>query len=484
MAQAIEAPSLAPPVPMGLRVQLSVMMFLQFAVWGAWFSVLGNRLAAMNLGDFIGSIYATLPLGAIIAPLIVGQLADRYFASERLMAVLHLAGSGLLYWLAMIPPVTSADDATAINSTATLFWWVTFGYALLFNPTLALANSIAFTHLPDNQRDFPGVRVLGTIGWIVAGMTIGIGLAGIVNDPKTSNMPLLLASGLSIALAVYSLFLPHTPPQKSSTEVFPALKAVGLLRDPSFAVFFGASFLITIVLAFYYNFTGLYLEKRHGVRDVASWMTVGQWSEMLILPFLPWFLHRFGMKWVLAVGMLAWGLRYAVFALCGLPTEPALAPPWMFLLIVAGLTLHGVCFDFFFAAGFIHVDKEAPASIRGSAQALFTFLTYGLGMWLGGLLSGQVYGWYTREESIAQKSEATLVGNWYPSTGLTLIEVSTASAGKERVTDWASFWSIPAVGVLIALAVFVVGFRMRRRGTADLPDFPDRTLNTTRNADR
>jgi nucleoside transporter len=458
MALATEAPSsAAPPVPMGLRIQLSVMMFLQFAVWGAWFSVLGNRLAAMNLGGSIGSIYATMPLGAIFAPLLVGQLADRYFSSQRMLSVLHLGGAGLLYWLSTIPPVPDATDKAAVAATASLFWWGAFGYALLFNPTLALANSIAFTHLPNGERDFPGVRVLGTIGWIVTGMTVGIGLTAFVPDPKTSNLPLLLAAVLSVVLAIYSLTLPHTPPKGESGDLFPAIRAVGLLRDPSFAVFFGASFLITIVLAFYYNFTGVYLQNKHNVKDVASWMTVGQWSEMLILPFLPFFLRHFGMKWVLAVGMLAWGVRYAIFSLCGLP--PTSLP--IFALVLVGVALHGVCFDFFFAAGFIHVDKEAPADIRGSGQALFTFLTYGLGMWLGGLLSGYAFGHFTREVDVESQTKSATVVDWYSGTGFKTVEVVTASAGKESVTDWTMFWLVPAVGVLVALAVFVLGFRMR-----------------------
>jgi nucleoside transporter len=405
----------APRLEMGLRINLSIMMFLEFAIWGSWFTVLGNRLSAMGLSAFIGTTFGTMALGAIFAPMFIGQIADRYFSSERLMAALHLAGAGLLYWLSQIPPALEPEQ---VQATGSLFWWVALGYALVYSPTLALTNSIVFTHVPDNQRDFPGIRVLGTIGWIVAGIVVGQGLVVFTPDPKTSNLPLIQAAVLSVVLAVFSLFLPHTPPRGKPGEALPFLRAVGLLKDFSFAVFFGVSFLITIVLAFYYNYTGLFLETQLKVRDVASTMTIGQISEMIILPFLPLVLMRIGMKWVLALGMLAWGIRYGIFAL----GEPA----W---LVIASLALHGICFDFFFAAGFIYVDQEAPNEIRGSAQALFTFLTYGFGMWLGSELSGLVFQRYTTE------------------------------AG----TNWQQFWILPSVGVLAAFFVFILFFRIQRR---------------------
>ena len=231
-----------------------------------------------------------------------------------------------------------------------------------------------------------------------------------------------------------------------------------LLREPSFAVFFGVSFIITIVLAFYYNYTGLYLEKHLGVGDVASTMTIGQWSEMLLLPFLPVFLRRLGMKWVLAMGMLAWGLRYGIFAWGG--TFPVGVFFWPVILC---LTLHGVCYDFFFAAGFIHVDNESPADIKGSAQALFVFLTYGLAMWLGSELSNVVFDKTTRMEPVAVENKAVTVTDWGFATGWRNYQVTNQTSGQAPVTDWARFWSIPSIGVLIALALFVVFFRLRPR---------------------
>jgi nucleoside transporter len=402
-----------PPLAMGLRIQLSVMMFLQFAVWGAWFVILGNYLGHLKFTNAqIGTMYSLMPLGAILSTLFVGQLADRYFASERMMAVLHLAGAGLLYWMAQI------QDPGQFG----LLFGVALAYSLVYNPTLALSNSIAFSHVPSGERDFPGIRVLGTIGWIAAGLIVGQVLSTPDRPAYHTNHPLLLAAGLSAVLGVLSLMLPHTPPTGKAGDAIPFFQAIGLLKEPSFAVFFGVSFVITIVLAFYYSFTGKFLEVGQGVKDVASTMSIGQLAEMVLLPFLPWFLKKYGMKSVLALGMLCWGIRYGLFAAAGTNTS-------LFPLVLVGVALHGICFDFFFAAGFIHVDNTAPKEIRASGQALFSFLTYGVGMYLGSELSGRV------------------------AQGLTNPET--------QAVNWQTFWFIPAVGVLVSLFLFLVGFRGR-----------------------
>jgi nucleoside transporter len=449
--------STAPPLNMGVRVQLSVMMFLQFAVWGSWFTVFGNRLAALGLGDYVGSMYGTMALGSIFAPLIVGQIADRYFASEKLMAILHLAGAGLLFWMSQFQPVVGLDSA-AIRAQSWVFYAIALGYALLYSPTLALANSVAFTHVPDGQRDFPGLRVFGTIGWILVGLTVGKVVSLFVPDPATSNAPFLLAAGLSAVLGVYSFFLPHTPPTGKAGDALPFLRAVKLLKDPSFAVFFGASFLITIVLAFYYNYTGLFIGDHHKAADVASTMTIGQLAEMLILPLLPLFLIRFGMKTVLALGMLCWGVRYLLFALA-----PVNELGWA--LVLLGIALHGFCFDFFFAAGFIHVDKEAPADIRGSGQALFTFLTYGVGMWLGSEFSNRIFGTFTTEQKTDVTAQTMRVTEWFADRGWVSREFVSSTPGIVKETDWQNFWLVPAAGVLVAFLIFVLFFRMHKRTT-------------------
>jgi nucleoside transporter len=404
--------SAVPRLDPGLRINLSIMMFLQFAIWGAWATVIGNYLKHLKFDEtVVGWVGALMPLGAIIAPMIVGQLADRYVASEKLMAVLHLGGAALMYWVAQIQ---GEEQLTVLLVALT-------GYALLYNPTLALSNSIVFAHVPDGQRDFPGIRVLGTIGWIAAGFALDYVLAADGTPVDETNRFLLLTAGLSAVLGVYSFFLPHTPPSGKSGDPLPFVKALGLFRNSSFAVFFGVSFVITIVLAFYYSFTPLYLKQVHKV-PVASTMIWGQVAETVLLPLLPLFLWFMGMKWVLALGMFCWGLRYAFFAMSAGGQPYALA----FL----GILLHGACFDFFFAAGFIHVDNEAPKDIRASGQALFGFLTYGLGMFIGSIVGGY------------------------------LAKALTTGEPPNDVTDWATFWWIPSVGVLVSLLIFVVFFRM------------------------
>jgi nucleoside transporter len=417
----------AAPLPLGIYVNLSVMMFLQYAVWGAWFVVLGLYLERGLRFDasWIGWTYSTMALGTMVTPVFVGAVADKYFASEQLMAVLHLVGAGLLL-------------AMSRSRTPKVFFATALIYALFYSPTLALSNSITFSHVPDATRDFPGIRVWGTIGWIVVNL-VGLGwiLPRYVPNVVETNKPLILAAACSALLGAYSFFLPHTPPANNSDGFFPAAEALGLLREASFAVFFGVSFVITIVLAFYYSFTGNYfkddilpkLPKKASVLgtsvelDWPSLSTIGQFSEMIILPFLPFFLCWMGMKWVLAVGMAAWGVRYFAFSLGAWGA----ISPWA---VVSLLTLHGVCFDFFFAAGFIHVDNSAPKEIRASAQGLFVFLTYGLGMFLGNVLSGYV------------------------------VKAYTTFKDGVPVRDWGKIWLWPSLGVLASLVVFVLAFHI------------------------
>jgi MFS family permease len=427
------------PLHFSIRLPLSVMNFLEFAIWGAWFVVLGQYLNALKFsGKQIGSIYATMSLGAIFSPIFIGAVADRYFASEYLMAILHLAGAVLLFAMAYI-------------RTAGPFYWVTLTYALVYSPTLSLSNGVIFANIPDAQRDFPTIRVLGTIGWIAANLFLKVLLKP--GEP-VNNRPLLLAAVLSVALGAYSFLLPHTPP-KGEASPFPFWDALKLFQETSFAVFFGISFLITIALAFYYSFTSLFLEQKVRVRpgNVGPLMTIGQWMEIFFLVGIPtgiyfgeqlvangislgenlqvttnfglsWFLKTIGMKGVLIMGMAAWGVRYAIFSA---------AKP--FPLVVLGLALHGICFDFFFAAGFIYVEQTADPAIRNSGQALFGTLTYGLGMYLGTEASGWVNQWFTREM------------------------VDPVTRQNVKVTDWNKFWLVPCVGVVVSLILFVLLFR-------------------------
>jgi nucleoside transporter len=404
-----------PPLQFDLRVNLSIMMFLQYAIWGAWFVVLGlylERGLKFN-ASWIGWCYSTMALGTMVTPVIAGAIADKYLPAEQMMAALHLGGAVLLVVMSLV-------------RSPKVFFTVALFYALFYSPTLGLSNSITFAHA-DATRDFPGIRVWGTIGWIIVNL-VGLGWIMRKINPNIieTNRPLLLAAVCSAVLGVYSFLLPHTPPAGAAEGFFPAAKALELLKEPSFAVFFGVSFVITIVLAFYYGFTGNYfkddiLPKLPPSLDWPALSTIGQFSEMIILPFLGWFITELGMKWVLAIGMAAWGIRYFIFAL----GARSLIFPWV---VVAFLTLHGVCFDFFFAAGFIHVDNTAPKEIKSSAQGLFVFLTYGLGMFLGNVLSGYV------------------------------VDMFTTAKNGHLHRDWGKIWLIPSLGVLAALLVFVLAF--------------------------
>lgn len=396
-----------PPLDLGLRLRLSVMMFLEFAIWGSWFTVYNlyclKPVAAGGLGftgTQVGSIYGTMALGAIFSTMLAGQLADRVMASEWLMAISHLLGAGLLYAMAQIHDYNT-------------LWWVALAYALVYNPTLAIANSISFANVPDATRDFPSLRVLGTIGWIAVGIAVSVIFP---KDQQATNKPLLLAAGLSGVLGLFSFALPHTPPSRKSGDPLPFLKAFKLLLEPSFGIFFAISFVITIALAFYYTFAGNFLESV-GVKSVAAVMTIGQGSEIVFLLMLPLALKKFGMKGVLVVGMAAWAVRYGLFAI-GAP----------YLLVLAGIALHGVCFDFFLAAGFIYTDNSAPSDIRGSAQALFSFLTYGVGMWIGNLVSGKV------------------------------VDACTVNG----VVNWHRTWTAPAIGAAVCLVIFLLLWREKK----------------------
>ena len=405
-----------PPMDFGVRMRLSVMMFLQFAVWGSFWTVLNTYCEqTLHFSKMqIGSVYSTMALGAIISTMFAGQLADRLMSSEYLMAIFHLLGAVFLFAMARF---------TSFQAV----YWSALGFALVYNPTLAISNSLAFANIPDATRDFPTLRVLGTIGWIAAGLTVDHALG---KGAEASNRPVLLGAGLSLVLGLFSFALPHTPPSGKKGDAIPFIRAFGLLKDFSFGVFFIVSFAITIALAFYYTFTNNFLTDFH-ITNGATVQALGQASEIIFMLMLPFALKRFGMKGVLIVGMAAWSVRYGLFSI---------AHVWIGLIFI-GIILHGVCFDFFLAAGFIHTENKAPAAIRGSAQALFSFLTYGVGMYIGNLIAGYV----------AQKF--------------------TSPSGA---TDWPHVWSVPAIGAAVCLVIFIVLWR-DRQGKVDeteRPGFP------------
>ncbi|HVG84341.1 MAG TPA: nucleoside permease [Vicinamibacterales bacterium] len=394
-------------MPTGTRVKLSVMMFLQYYVWGAWYVTLGTWLGETLRfsGAEVGLAYGTTALAAMISPFFVGMIADRFFATERLLAVLHLTGA-----LALV--------VASLQTGFGALYGVLLLYTLCYMPTLALTNSLSFHHMSDPGREFPGVRVLGTIGWIVAGLTIGtLGL-------EASPVPMRMAAGASVALGLFSLLLPHTPParigHRPTLRDVLGLDALKLMRDRSFAVFVLGSFLICIPLQFYYAFTNPFLNEL-GVTNAAGKMTLGQMSEIGFMLVMPWFFRRLGVKHMLLVGMAAWTARYVLFAFGDNGTLV-----WM---LYAGIVLHGVCYDFFFVTGQIYVDTKAPPDLRAAAQGFIAFVTLGVGMFIGSWLSGLVVDRF----------------------------VLPGGAGGEH--DWRSIWLVPAAGAAVVLLIFGIFFR-------------------------
>jgi len=360
--------------------QLSVMMFLQFFIWGAWFVTLGTHLGHIGFtGSQIGYTYLMNNIAAIVSPFFVGMIADRFFASQKVLGVLHLLGGFLMY---------VASDITAAGAL--------IGGLLLYNlsymPTLALVNAVSFNQMDSPDKQFPKVRVWGTIGWIVAGLVITFVLAGSFADVEKSSVPMKMAAIASVLMGLYSFTLPNTPPQNVGKEVtigeVLGLKALRLLKERNFLIFVICSLLISIPLAFYYNFTNLFLNEL-GMTGVAGKQTMGQMSEVIFMILMPWFFVRLGVKKMLLVGMLAWVVRYALFA-----TGDIGALVWMLYL---GILLHGVCYDFFFVTGQIYVDQKAPKDVRASAQGFIALITYGVGIGLGSILSGNIVDAFTSE---------------------------------------------------------------------------------------
>ena len=356
-----------------MRARLGTMLFLEYFIWGAWYVTVATWLTLTRhfSGQQVGLIAGTTAVGAMIAPFFIGLIADRLFAAQKLLGVLHLAGAVLLF------ATTLLTGFGSIYVTLLL-------YCLCFMPTLALTNSLAFRQMEDPGEEFGPIRVLGTGGWIVAGLMMGY-----LRIESTTH-PLQIASGASLLMGIYCFTLPDTPPlarqnKFTAASVFPS-EAVAILRKGSMAVFVLASFLICIPLQFYYAFANLFLNET-GVRNAAAKMTGGQFSELICMLLIPWFFRRLGVKYMLAAGMLAWVLRYVLFAFGN-----ADGRMWMFW---GGILLHGICYDFFFVTGQIYIDRKAPSTLRSAAQSLITFITYGVGMFVGSWMSGAVVEHYT-----------------------------------------------------------------------------------------
>ncbi|WP_245250748.1 MFS transporter [Pantoea endophytica] len=387
---------------------MSLMMFMQFFIWGSWSVTLGLVMTQHNMSLLIGDAFSAGPIASILSPFVLGMLVDRFFPSQKVMAVMNLAGAVILWF---VPGALVAENGALLIG-------LLFGYTLCFMPTLALSNNIAFHSLASSDKSFPVVRVFGTIGWIVAGIFIGV--TGIAS----STAIFTLAAICSVALAIYSLTLPHTPaPAKGMPlkvrDLFCA-DAFALLKIRHFFVFALCATLISIPLGTYYAYTASWLADA-GVNNVSTAMSFGQMSEIFFMLVIPLLFRRLGVKYMLLVGMVAWFVRYALFAM-GMNDESR-------ALIYMGILLHGVCYDFFFVVGFIYTDRIAGEKVKGQAQSMVVMFTYGIGMLLGSQISGALY--------------------------------NRLIAGQGTAQNWATFWWIPAIAAAVIAVLFLFTFKYR-----------------------
>lgn len=381
------------------------MMFLQYFVWGGWAVTIGNYMSTIGFADSISWAYSVGPIAAIIAPFIVGMVADRFFPTERVLGLMHMVSGAALVAVPFMAPVGSSA-----------FLGMLFVHTLFYMPTLGLSNSMAFHHLVDRDKSFPVIRVFGTIGWIAAGFVVSKLLKA-----DSSPIPLYVTGGTGILLGLYSLTLPHTPPPDKGKAISVrdvlCLDALSMLKRPSFTIFLICSMLVCIPLAIYFAYVPVYLSELQ-IADPGFKMSFGQMSEVVFMLMIPFFLRRLKIKTMLLIGVLAWVVRYGLFALG--------APDVVFWMIMGGILLHGICYDFFFVTGQIYVDRQAPPAIRSQAQGFLVLMTYGLGMFIGAQIAG-------------------------------VIHTTTFTEGVDIRQGWQDYWIIPTViaaGVMVFLFLF------------------------------
>lgn len=404
-----------------IRIQLSVMMFLQFVVWGAWYGQLSKYLFAIGFdGAQVGNIYSTFSIAMIISPFIAGMIADRFFAAQKVLGVLNLVGAGLLFML-----TTITDYGT--------FYWVMLLYCLTFAPTIALTSSISMRQMTNPEKEFPPIRVLGTVAWIA--VTNLVGYMGWGDKSTIFYVSMITAA----VIGLYSFSLPNTPPTVKGPVSFGQIlgkDAFVLFKDRSFAIFFLSSVLICIPLSFYYAMANPAITDAYKTAFIAGHpgqalpdtffvenkMSLGQASEVFFMLMLPFAYKRFGIKWMLILGLLAWIIRFLFFGY-----GDANAGEWM---LYAGIVLHGVCYDFFFVSGMIYTDLKAGEKIKSQAQGLISLATYGIGMYIGSIISGYVQKMYTNADG---------------------------------VTNWTNVWLVPAGIAAIVLLLFILFFKDNTR---------------------
>jgi nucleoside transporter len=444
------------------RLLLSVMMFLQFFIWGAWYVTAPNYLSTIGFtaGDF-GWTYSVGPIAGMLSPFFVGMIADRFFAAQRVLGVLHLLGAGLMFFASTQMGVGKASP-DFINA-------VFFGYMLTYFSTLALTNTLALRNMSHPEKEFPGIRVLGTIGWIAANWT----LSQMGWDTKLSMFH--LTAGAAVALGLFSFALPHTPPLETgpvSARQILGLDAWVLLKDRSYLTFLVASTLICIPLAFYYQIASRVVEMT-GL-PIGQTMSYGQISEIVFMLIMPFFFVRLGVKWMLAVGMLAWVVRYGLFAIG--------APDGVRWMILVGILLHGICYDFFFVTGQIYTDRVAPRAVRAQAQGMLVLFTLGLGMLIGAQVAARIE---THHTTSASKEQAALVRKYAAevtaaearlssapesdraevAAEVKSLQASQAAARKAELQsiEWRQLWVKPTLFAAVILGLFILIFRDRRK---------------------
>lgn len=441
------------------------MMFLEFFIWGAWYVTAPNYLGTIGFkAEDFGWTYSVGPIAGMISPFFVGMIADRFFAAQRVLGVMHILGA-----LFMFAATAMMKAASPSPNTINL---VLFVYMLTYFPTLALTNTIAMKNMTNSEKEFPLIRVLGTIGWIVAGLSLSW-----VGWDKTINM-FYLTAGASLALGLFSFMLPNTPPSGSGPVSFRqilGLDAFVLLKDRSYLVFMVSSLLICIPLAFYYQIASRVVEM--GGLPIGQTMSYGQMSEIFFMLIMPLLFLRLGVKWMLAVGMLAWVVRYSFFAF-GAPDQIA----WM---IIAGIALHGICYDFFFVTGQIYTDQVAPKHIRAQAQGMLVLFTLGLGMAIGANVAGKIEAMHTTDAS--KKFAAQVVEKGKEIDAMTAKLATTPESEKPAIQaqlkkldeektalrkselaaiEWKPLWGKPAAFAAGVLVLFVALFRNPKAGTA------------------